>query len=334
MPQQDVRAQVVRGPLADISVQFKNTAYVADQVFPIVPVDSPRSKIWVYDKGAMFRNEAGYRAAGGRARRGGMTGTWVNVTTAEYAKASEVTVEDRKYAKLRMAPPLQPDIDAVEYCAGQIDLFKEILVKTTVLGGTWADGNSGGEDANGLWAATDGTNTMLTDVHLAFRTINAKIGKQENLRKCLLVDDIGFDKIIEAFSLQTAHIYTSGGRPTAEWLKNYLQLDELIVAGGYYDSGNEKKAGGLSTSAQIWATTAGKGVAFAYVKPASLGLKSVIPGLQVREVYDGDEGGGVRRTTSWEEPAEHQTVYEVAEQTDIVQVCAEAGYLWKDITTD
>jgi hypothetical protein len=34
--------------------------------------------------------------------------------------------------------------------------------------------------------------------------------------------------------------------------------------------------------------------------------------------------------TTWREAAEHQDVYEVAEETDIVQVSPYAGYLWKD----
>jgi len=334
MSQQDVRATIVRGPLADASLQYRNGIFVADQVFPIVNVDSPRTKIWQYDKGTMFRNEAGYRAPGTRARRTGMTGSWVNITTIEYALASEVTDEDRRFARLNMAPPLQPDQDAVELCANAVDLKKEIAIKTAVLDGTWADGAQYGEDANGLWAATDSTNTALADVNLAFRTIFGKIGNQTQLRKCLLVDKYAIDKMIEAFALQNSHIYSTGGRPTVEWLRNYFQIDELTVAGAYYDSGNEKKAGGQNSIAQIWQKNASKGVAFAYVRPQNVGLKTVAPGIQARLMYSPEEGGGFRRTTQWREAAEHKDVYEVAEETDVRQVCAEAGYLFKDIVAD
>ena len=32
----------------------------------------------------------------------------------------------------------------------------------------------------------------------------------------------------------------------------------------------------------------------------------------------------------WREPAEHQDVYEVAEETDIVQTGSDLGFLWYD----
>ena len=67
---------------------------------------------------------------------------------------------------------------------------------------------------------------------------------------------------------------------------------------------------------------------FLFYKPKKLGLKVVTAGLQVRIAY---ENGGPRRTSTWREKAEHQDVYEVAEETDIVQVAADAGYLWKDV---
>ncbi len=42
------------------------------------------------------------------------------------------------------------------------------------------------------------------------------------------------------------------------------------------------------------------------------------------------ENGSPRRTSTWREKSKHQDVYEVAEETDIVQVCADAGYMWAD----
>jgi len=77
----------------------------------------------------------------------------------------------------------------------------------------------------------------------------------------------------------------------------------------------------------IWTVNAGKGMGFLYHKPKKIGLKVVMAGLQARIKY---ENGASRRTSTWREKAEHQDVYEVAEETDIVQVCADAAYLWKD----
>ena len=53
-------------------------------------------------------------------------------------------------------------------------------------------------------------------------------------------------------------------------------------------------------------------------------------GLQVRDKFSTEEGGGFERIMKWREDKNHQDVYEVAENRDEIQVCAQAGYLFKD----
>ena len=71
MPQPNMRAMTVTGPLANISVAYRNRSYIADRVFPIIDNAPPDAKIARYLKGAWFRDEAGIRAPGTRATRGG-----------------------------------------------------------------------------------------------------------------------------------------------------------------------------------------------------------------------------------------------------------------------
>ena len=71
MGQPNVKEQIVAGPLANVSVAYRNTEYIADQVFPILDGSDPRAKITKFKKGAWFRDEAGIRAAGTEAKRGG-----------------------------------------------------------------------------------------------------------------------------------------------------------------------------------------------------------------------------------------------------------------------
>ena len=110
MGQPNVKEQIVAGPLANVSVVFRNKDYIADRVFPILDGSDPKAKITKYQTGAWFRDEAGIRAAGTRARRGGYPLTSVSIATDEYAFAKEVTDEDRRFAKAKNAPakPQQP----------------------------------------------------------------------------------------------------------------------------------------------------------------------------------------------------------------------------------
>ena len=162
MPQPNARDLVVRGPLAGVSVAYKNQSYIADRVFPIIDRVDPKAKIARYLKGAWFRDEAGIRGPGSRANRGGYPIDFINVTPVEYAFAKEVTDEDRRAVRSAFAPPLRPDMDAIEFATDKIDLKKERRVASLILAGTWS--GVAGEDAEGGWASTAETHTFITDV--------------------------------------------------------------------------------------------------------------------------------------------------------------------------
>jgi hypothetical protein len=320
----NVKEQLVAGPLQNISIAFKNTDYIADRVFPILDGADPKAKITVYQKGAWFRDEAGIRAAGTRAARGGYDVEDVSIATDEYAFAKEVTDEDRRFAKLKNAPPLRPDEDAIEYAADKVDLKKEIRVASLVTGGTWVDGNSGGEDAEGLWSPAGATNTFLADITKGQKAIKAKTGKKANV---LVIDEATYLSLKECEAILDKIKYTQRGVLTSELLAAMLELDEVIIGMAIKNTAKETKAGTEFTGANIWEVNSGKGMGFLYHRPRKLGLKTATAGLQVRLAY---EDGQPRRVTTWREPAEHQDVYEVAEETDIVLVHADLGYLFKD----
>jgi hypothetical protein len=121
--------------------------------------------------------------------------------------------------------------------------------------------------------------------------------------------------------------YTSPESITTTMLARILELDEVMVGMAIYSSAKETAAGTDFTAADIWEINAGKGMGFLFYRAPRLGLKVVTAGIQARIAY---ENGSPRRISTWREAAEHQDVYEVAEETDIVQICADAGYKWRD----
>ena len=66
MPQPTLSDVHVDRPLQDISVAFQQDPndYVATKVFPVVPVQKKSDKIFTYEKGLWFRNQAKKRAPG------------------------------------------------------------------------------------------------------------------------------------------------------------------------------------------------------------------------------------------------------------------------------
>ncbi len=320
----NVKEQIVAGPLQNVSIQFRNTEYIGDRVFPILDGADPKAKITIYQKADWFRDEAEIRAAGTRAKRGGFKLDDVSFATKEYAFAKEVTDEDRRFAKSKMAPPLQPDQDAIEFATDKVDLKKEIRIAAMIIGGTWADGNVGGEDTEGLWSPAGNTNTFLADMTKARKSIKAKTGKRPNV---LVLDEATYLALKECEAIAEKIKYTQRDVLTKELLAALLELDEVVVGSAIKNTSKETKAGTEFTGVNIWEPNAGKGMGFLCHRPAKIGLKTPIAGLQVRLAYE-DESP--RRITTWREPAEHQDVYEVAEETDIVLVHADLGYLFKD----
>lgn len=322
MPQPNSRAMIVAGPLANVSVAYRNHGYIADRVFPIIDKVSNKAKIARYLKGAWFRDEAGIRAPGTRANRGGYPTDYIDISTAEYAFAKEVTDEDRNAVKVAGGPPLRPDQDAIEFATDKVDLKKERRVASLVLTGTWS--GVAGEDAEGGWTAGDG-NTFIDDVETRIETIRKNTGVRPNR---LVLSANAMPELKQESTLLDRIKYTQRGVVTAELIAAMLKLDEVLIGDAIYSSAEETRAGDDFTSVDIWEKNAGKGSAFLFYTPPRPGLKTPSAGYQARVAY---EDGQIRRTTTWRENAEHQDVYEVAEETDIVQVGADLGFLWYDI---
>jgi len=314
MPQPNVKEEIIAGPLAGISVAYRNMEYIADRVFPILDGADPKAKITRYRKGAWFRDEAGIRAAGTRAKRGGYPLTSVSIATDEYAFAKEVTDEDRRFIRSQGAPVLNPEQDAIEFAADKVDLKKEIRVASLITAGTWADGNSGGVDAEGLWSPAGDTNTFLTDI----ATGKKKIKECGVIANCLLIDYATYLALKEVDDILEKIKYTQRGVFGTDLLASLLELDEVLVGKAVKSTAEETAAGDDFTAADIWEVNAAKGMGFLYYRPKKIGLKV-------------NENGQPRRTATWREKAEHQDLYEVAEETEILQVSEDCGYLWNDV---
>ena len=321
----DLRGEIVRGPLADCSTLFKNQSYIGDQLAPIKDGVSAKAKYLKYGRGAWFRDEAALRAPGTQAARGGFDVSYVNITTKQYAFGKEVTREDIEAEGMSGAPPMDMAQDAIEYCANKIDLSKEVRIASLIQAATWSDGNSGGEDVAGKWAASEAaaTNTVLTDMRTATIKIQSETGYTPNT---LMLDYRTFQNMIENPLIREKLKYTTAKSLTAEMLGALFGV-KVLVGTAIKNTANEKKADTM-TSSYIWESNASKGGAFLCYVPQSFGLKSASALGQFRVKRAGATGG--RLTEVYVEDNKHQWVYEVSEETDIVVLSTQLGYLWKD----
>jgi hypothetical protein len=326
---------VTANALRNASIYYQAPEFMADQVFPVLFAENPTMKITKYLAADYFRNDADVRGEGGEAQRGGYKTTEVTYSTDEIAYAVPVTDELRRNAKKSSAQPLQPDIEAVELAKRKVMLKKEYDVASLIVSSstTWLDGTAGGSDAEAGWASTATTNTFLADIKEGVATLRGKgIASGSGLEIRLLMDDLTFDQVTEISAIKDQIKYTSRESVTAEMLAKILKIDNVIVPSVIQNTAKETKAGTEFTAARVWQKNATKGMAFlyAYPKGGRLGLKQMCAGLTVNDKFDGEEGGGFERIQKWREAKNHQDVYEVGQLLDYVQICADAGYLWKD----
>lgn len=322
---------VTAGSLRNISMFHPTPQFIANQVFPELRATDPTMKITKHLLSDWYRDDAGVRGEGAQARRGGHKATDVTYSCFEYAFASEVTDEIRRNAKKQTAMPLQPDVEALELCKTKIRLKREKDVVALIKASTWADGNSGGEDAAAGWASATTTNTFKSDIVAGLQTLEAKgIISGGNMEIRLVLDALTFDEVVEITAIKNQIIYTSAESITPDMLAKILKIDKVIVARPVECTDEETKAGAENTTSRIWHSNTTKGIAMLYGYPKKLGLKVLTPGLIVNQKFDAEAGGGYERISKWRESANHQDVYEVAEIRDQVQVIAECAYLWVD----
>lgn len=321
MPQPNVQELLVTGPLANVSIAYRNKNYIADRPFPILDNVPTTAKITRYLKGAWFRDEAQVRGPGARAARGGYPIDFIDVNLVEFAFAKEVTDEDRDAVRYANAPPLNPDQDALEFTADKLDLKRERLVAAMIMAGTWC--GVAGEDVEGLWAA-GASNTFITDVETRIETIRSYSGVRPN---GLMLSANTLKEIKQESTVLDRIKYTERGIVSAPLIAALFDLDECVIGDAIWSSAGEKADGSDFTSVNVWEKNANKGSAFLYWRPPAPGLKVPSAGYQARGSY---ENVGIRRSTTWREAAEHQDVYETAEKIHIVQTGSDLGFLWYD----
>ena len=104
MAQPTPQSMHVDAILTNISIAYKNSLYIGDRVFPMVPVKKQSDKYFVYPKGAWFRDEAALRSPGASGRKGGYELSTDGYFADEYTWDTPVPVEDIENADIPLSP--------------------------------------------------------------------------------------------------------------------------------------------------------------------------------------------------------------------------------------
>lgn len=322
--------------LSNLSILHKNQKFIADRIFPTVPVAKQSDYFFKFLKGAWFRNEAGVRGPGANAPRGGYVLTSDTYSCKEYAFAHPIPIELINNAD----EVLRPFETGVAFATNKVLLAKEKIVSDLVCtASNWTSSN----DVEGGWAATvDGTgNTFIADVLAAKRAIRQLIGMYPNVME---MDSKTFENCKQEYTVLERIKYTgTQGKPadvTAQTLAQLFELDEVLIGEAVYSSDEETVAGTEFTAVDLWETTATKGSCFLYFRPPAPGIEIPSAGycFNWRNRAEGAggtppkgaEGGPYRSVRRWWEDSPKQWVVEASEAFDPKVTSADAGYLFYD----
>jgi len=290
--------------LTNISIAYRNQAYVFDQIFPMVPVAKQTNKYFTFGKNAWFRDETAARAPGSPAKEADFTLSTDNYVCVEKALAKRVTDEDQENADA----PLQPFAHATEFVSDQILKAMEIDILGLVFGTGWAASATPGT----LWSSD--ASDPLTDIETAMVTVAKAIGREPNTG----VIGRGLWRYLKNHP-DVVDRMKYGGAPanpafvTMEGVASLVGLEKLVKSVAVQDTGPE---GGTASIDFIGGTHMWIG----YVSP---GPALMTPSAGYTFTYKN------RQVSRFREDRAHTDIVECRSSWDSKVTGAHAGYLIK-----
>lgn len=221
--------------MTNISVAYLQDAsnFVADKVFPIVPVKRQSDVFYTYDKGDFMRDEAALRGAASESA-GGDYG--VEASTPYYCRKhafhKDVTPEERA----NYDQPLDADIDATDFVSQKMLIrremaFTDAFFKAGVWGTEVAGGETAGEGTAVYWNLP--TSTPIQDVTNAAVAMAGTTGHKPNV---LLLSPAAFNALKNHDDILDRIRYTQKGIVTADLLATLFEVDKVLVGWGVVNS--------------------------------------------------------------------------------------------------
>jgi len=290
--------------LTNISIQYKNSGFVADQIFPIVGVKKDSGKYFIYEKSGRFTIPKTLRAPKSESRQVDWKVSTGSYSAEEYALNDLIDDRERDNA----AEPLNLEFDTVEFLTDLILLDYEKRVVDIVTDTSQITQNVTLSGTN-QWSDYANSNP-IDDIETGKSTIAKAIMQDPNV---LVLGREVYDKLKHHPDILDRIKYTQKGVATPDLLASIFDIEKVLVANSIY---NTAKEGQTPSYTYLW----GKNALLAYVSPTpgvrkvSLGYTFVSRKRQVRKARD---------------EKKHSTWIEVSVVQDEKLVAASCGYLIK-----
>jgi hypothetical protein len=238
--------------LTQISLAYRNPTYIADSIFPILPVMKQSDIITKYDQSHWFRDGAQIRAPGTKSQGGGYTvDTSQHYFCPRYSFRKEVYDESRDNAD----SVFNLDREATEFCADKLQMRREVaFANANFVTGQWTGGTT--DPAGGTqftqWDDYANSNPLVDlasyqdgiEGAIAVQANTLVMGKQVWLKLKWHPDFIDSIK------------YTQRGQLDLPLFTSLVEFERVLVGRGIYTTTKEGTAESAVTYSRIWGKSA------------------------------------------------------------------------------
>lgn len=237
----------VNAPLNNISIAYiqSQSNFVADKVFPNIPVSKQSDRYYTYDRGYFNRDEMDVRAPGTETKGGSYT---VDNTPTYYAPVYGFHHDIPDQVRSNADSPLDSDREATELVTTKAMIKREKLwVSKYFAGSLWTGGDYDGVASSPTGSQVlqwnDANSTPIENVRMAKTAVLESTGFEPNT---LVIGQRVFDALIDHPDIVDRVKYgqTSGGPAmvdTAE-LQALLKVQRVLVMKAVENTGKEGAA--------------------------------------------------------------------------------------------
>ena len=323
MPQPTSSQVHVDAILTNISVAYLQRAenFIADKVFPVVPVDKQSDKYFVYSKNDWLRDEARVRTDGTES-----VGSGYNITTdTYYADVYAIHKDIGDQTRANADAPINVDREAAEFVTHRLLTRREIQFvndfMTTSKWGTDVAGVAASPTTGQTIQWSDYTNSdPIEDIEEGKAKILSTTGFEANT--LVLGYDV-FRQLKNHPDLVDRIKYTSSQTITEDMLARMFDIERVLVS-------KSVKATNAEGASAAYSFTTGKTALLAHVAP-SPGILTPSAGYTFSWTGVSQGMGLTIGTSSFRLESLRATRVEAELAFDNKVVAADLGYFWNSI---
>ncbi|MFH0902137.1 MAG: major capsid protein [Pseudomonadota bacterium] len=238
MPQPTSSMVHVNRPLTNISVAYMQAAvnFIADRVFPIVPVAKQSDRYFKYARDDWYRDEAKVRAPASESAGSGFE---IDNTPTYFCPVTAFHKDVDDQLRANADPPIDPDRDATQFVSQKLLLKREVdWAGAFFAASVWAGSTTAADLVGGVdfvqWGDND--STPIEDISAQIIHVASKTGFKPNKFVCS-------PKVMNALKQHPSILdrvkYTQKGVVTADLIAGLLGVEEVLEAWGVKNSAAE-----------------------------------------------------------------------------------------------